>query len=385
MPISNSMKKACHFGAGNIGRGFIGLILHNAGYQLSFADVNSNLIQQLNQLRQYPVETISTPPIRQNVSVSTSFDINHDVDSLIESMAAMDLLTTAVGPNILPKIAPLFAKALEVKYEKQILTFLNIIACENVIAGSQLLKNEVFKYLSDETKEFVNQWVGFPNSAVDRIVPIQDNSEPLLVKVESYYEWVIDQSESKDNLFIEGAVFTDNLNAFIERKLYLVNAAHAAIAYMGYQMGYATISEALQNDEIRNHVFNQMLEAASLLSLKHGFNFDDLSKYALTTLQRFSNPDITDSITRVARSPIRKLSSNDRFIKPLNELYQYQCESKHFEISINYALMYDHFEDEEAVKLSQMIKSVGLDQTIRDVCQVSMNHPLVKAIRNIRK
>jgi mannitol-1-phosphate 5-dehydrogenase len=380
MPILNSMKKACHFGAGNIGRGFIGLILNQAEFQVSFADVNASLIHQLNELKEYAVETITTPSQRFIVNVGLCFDINNDIDELIENASEMDLLTTAVGPNILPKIAPVFAKILESRFEKKIHKNMNIIACENVIAGSELLKNEIFKHLSNNAKEFVEAWIGFPNSAVDRIVPIQENQEPLLVKVEQYYEWVIDKTKSKGDLVIDGALFTDKLDAYIERKLYLVNAGHAAIAYIGYHKGVQTICDALSDNEIYEHVFAQMLEAATLLSIKHGFNFAELEKYAKTTLNRFSNPDITDSVNRVGRSPMRKLSSNDRFIKPLNELYKYNCESKHFEKSIHYALMYDFFEDEEAVKLSKMINSLGIKQTLSKVSGIEADHPLVKAI-----
>ncbi len=384
MQILNSMKKACHFGAGNIGRGFIGLILHHAGYDVSFADVNSSLIRQLNESKQYPVETIAVSPQRYVVNVERSFDINEDTDALIETMANMDILTTAVGPHILPKIAPLFAKALEMKFTNSSYSYLNIIACENVIGGSELLKREVFNYLSEPVKDFVNEWVGFPNSAVDRIVPIQDNQEPLLVRVEEYVEWVIDSVNAKGALNFKGAIFTDKLEAFIERKLYLVNAAHAAIAYMGYQKRYETISESLNDQEIMDHVYAQMLEAATLLSLKHGFDMQELREYANKTLKRFANPEITDSVYRVGRSPIRKLSLNDRFIKPLLEMFEYQCESKHFELSVYNALQYDYVEDEEAVSLNEKIKENGLERTLTDMWKVSSDHPLVQSIIKLK-
>lgn len=378
MPILNDMKKALHFGAGNIGRGFIGLVLSNAGYELSFADVNSELIRQINELKHYTVETISSEPERFNVSVVQGFDIKNDDRALIKAMAEMDLITTAVGPNVLPKIAPLFAQALEYKAQKQINGFIHIIACENVIAGSELLKNEIYKLLNEDTRAYVDQWIVFPNSAVDRIVPIQENTEPLLVRVEPYYEWIIDQTKIKDDLSIRGAIFTDKLDAYIERKLYLVNAGHAAIAYAAYSKGYATISDALRDVEIYDHVKGQMLEAANLLSLKHGFSYKELATYAEKTLDRFSSPDITDSIFRVGRSPLRKLSPNDRFIRPLKDLYAFNLKSKHFEESILNALNYDYSFDDEAVQLQEMIKSKGIKRVLIEVCGLDENLPFVK-------
>lgn len=382
MPILSDMKSALHFGAGNIGRGFIGLLLYNSGFELSFADVNVSLIEQLNQLKAYKVETIEPHAKQFTVHIKQAYDINLDIETLLEAMAHVDLITTAVGPNILPKIAPLFAKAIERIAQNSLSTYTNIIACENVMGGSELLKTEIYKYLSPSAIEYADTWIGFPNSAVDRIVPLQDNPEPLLVKVEPYFEWIIDETKTKDKLDIKGAILTDKLDAYIERKLYLVNAGHAAIAYAGYRKSYASIYESLKDEAIYNHVRGQMLEAATLLVRKHGFKYEDLEVYTDKTLDRFSNPDITDSIYRVGRSPLRKLSQNDRFIKPLNELYQYNLESKHFEESILNALKYDYAFDEEAVQLQAKIHELGIKKTLIEVCGLDPDHSFIKRLSN---
>lgn len=377
MPTLNNMKKALHIGAGNIGRGFIGLVLHQAGYKVAFADVNASLITHLNEKKKYTVKTISSTSDTTVVPVQKCFNIIEDSYSLIAALAHADVITTAVGPQVLKKIAPLLAQAITHKNKHNILSFQNIIACENMMGGSEFLRTEIIQHLNTSEVSFTDTWIGFPNSAVDRIVPMQSNDDPLLVKVEPYYEWVIDRNAIKGSLTLEGAVLSPQLNAFIERKLYLVNAAHAAIAYLGYHKGFKTIKESLTDISILNHVTQQMHEVSVLLSHKHGFALDELKSYGSKTLNRFSNPEIDDDVVRVARSPLRKLSKSDRFIKPLVELYDLQLDSKTLEESIQYALLYNHIEDEEAVQLSQMITDHGYAKAFSMISGLPLEHPLV--------
>lgn len=366
--------KSIQVGAGNIGRGFIGLILHQSNYELSFADVNETLINQINELKSYRVVEIGNETTFL-VEPIQGFNINKDLLQLINEMTKVSLITTAVGASILPKIAPIFASAIEEITRMEVNSFLNIIACENVVGGTDILKNEIIKLLSPSAREYTDKWIGFPNSAVDRIVPIQSNNEPLLVSVEPYFEWIIDETSIKGSLILKGATFTKNLDAYIQRKLYLVNAGHAAIAYAGYLKVYSTIYDSLKDIEIYNHVYSQMKEASALLIKKFNFTEEELDVYISQTLIRFSNPLITDSIFRVCRSPLRKLSHNDRFIKPLIELYEYGLKSDHFEESIRNALKFNYDFDEESIQLQRMVKEKGLKQTVLEVCSLPENHP----------
>ncbi|STY59801.1 Mannitol-1-phosphate 5-dehydrogenase [Mannheimia haemolytica] len=49
---------ALHFGAGNIGRGFIGKLLADARIFVTFADINQTQIDQINQNKQYCVKIV---------------------------------------------------------------------------------------------------------------------------------------------------------------------------------------------------------------------------------------------------------------------------------------------------------------------------------------
>ncbi len=161
--------KALHFGAGNIGRGFIGKLLADAGIQLTFADVNQVVLDALNARHSYQVHVVGETEQVDTVSgVNAVSSIGDDVVDLI---AQVDLVTTAVGPVVLERIAPAIAKGLVKRKEQGNESPLNIIACENMVRGTTQLKGHVMNALPEDAKAWVEEHVGFVDSAVDRIVP----------------------------------------------------------------------------------------------------------------------------------------------------------------------------------------------------------------------
>ena len=87
--------KALHFGAGNIGRGFIGKLLADAGIELTFADVNQTVLDALNARHSYQVHVVG-----ENEQVDTVSGVNAVSsigDEVVDLIAEVDLVTTAVG------------------------------------------------------------------------------------------------------------------------------------------------------------------------------------------------------------------------------------------------------------------------------------------------
>jgi len=372
------MMQAVHFGAGNIGRGFIGLLLYKSGYQVSFADVNEALIQALKERQSYTVKLVSNPPIFSDVHHVSGYHSVKDLDALNLVLLNADLITTAVGPNILPLVAKSLVASLEQRAQLNLKSYLNIIACENTLGGSDQLKAALYPLLSPSAITYLNQWVGFPNSAVDRIVPNQKNEDILLVKVEPFYEWAIDTTQIKGELKIEGAHFTNHLEAYIERKLFTVNTGHASAAYAGYLKGYQTVGEAMMDPAIESFVSDVIHETGAYIIAQHGFDPLEQEAYIQKTLERFKNPNIVDEVTRVGRSPLRKLSKNDRFIKPLLACQSLNLKTSALEQSIANLLRFNVETDDEAVKLQSMIQTLGYTQTLIDVSGLSAHNPAVK-------
>lgn len=360
--------KALHFGAGNIGRGFIGLILSQSGFELSFADVSEGIIDALKEKKAYSVEEMSDASVFHTVSKVKAFHSAKDVDALVNHLCKVNLITTAVGPNILPHIARSLYPMVQQRLSQKNGNPLTLIACENTIGGSTQLKDALYELLNEEEKAYCDCFFAFPNSAVDRIVPNQKNDDILHVKVEPFYEWVIDSSQLNQDLALKNVVLTDNLNAFIERKLFTVNTGHACVAYKAYQLGYATIGEAMKDEKIVTHGLNVLRETGTLLVQKYGFDEDAHEAYIQKTLKRFSNPTIIDEVIRVGRSPLRKLSRKDRFIKPFEECVERDLPSTALKEAIYSVLDFSAIEDPEANELQELRLKMDDCKVLLKVC-----------------
>ena len=374
------MKKAVHFGAGNIGRGFIGLLLSQAGYHVSFVDVAAPLVDDINTLGKYNVQIFgeAEKTLVENVSAINS---NESLDALLDAIVEADIITTAIGPNILKFIAPNIAKGLtkRVAVNK---TPLNIIACENMVGGSTVLKNFVYENLADDVKPEIEKLIGFPDAAVDRIVPLQKNDEKLLVKVEPYAEWDVDSRGVVGELPpIKGMTLVDNLGAYIERKLFTVNTGHASIAYLAYQKGLPDISTAMRDDDIVAAARAVWAETSALLVDKYNFDVITHQKYVMTTEERFKNPAISDEVTRVARGPKRKLSAADRLVSPATQLIEIGRKPIALAKVIAAALKFDYAEDKEAVEVQDFIKANGIDAAITHFTGAAPDSKLFELIK----
>ena len=368
------MKKAVHFGAGNIGRGFIGEILSKNGFEIYFVDTNKAIIDELNTRHSYEIGIASSSP--EKISVSGVFGINNGENpkDVIEAIAQADIVTTAIGPNILPYIAELVAKGIQKRKEENKQVQIDIIACENMIGGSEFLEKKVAEYLSDSDKVYLANYIGFPNAAVDRIVPGQKHEDLLYVEVEPFCEWVIDESQIKNKSFkLEGVHYASNLEPFIERKLFSVNSGHATVAYSSAYKGYKTILEGLQHKEILSALKGVQKETRALLLAKwpQYFTEEDLMSYHQMIISRFANPKIIDEVTRVARTPIRRLGYDERFIRPIRELNERGLSYQNHLDIVGKIFAYQDENDSQSVQLQEKLSTMDFQRLIEEVTGLS--------------
>ncbi|WP_373819490.1 mannitol-1-phosphate 5-dehydrogenase [Glaesserella sp.] len=373
---------ALHFGAGNIGRGFIGKLLVDSNVHVTFADINQTQIDQINQNKQYGVKIVGDTSRTEIVSNIDAIN-SKDEQAVIDKVKSVDLITTAVGPNVLGFIAPLFTKALVARVESGNTKPLNIIACENMVRGTTFFKQKIFENLTTEQQQQIEQYVGFVDSAVDRIVPPAEPNpnDPLEVTVEEFSEWIVDQAQFKGDIpKIAGMELTDNLMAFVERKLFTLNTGHLISAYLGKKAGVKWIKKAIAIDSIREAVKATMEESGAVLIKRYNFDPQAHAAYIEKILKRFANPYLNDDVNRVGREPIRKLSPNDRLIKPLLGTLEYGLDNKHLLNGVVMALKYRNDEDPQAVELAKFIADNGVAETIKHYTGLTDDNVISKIV-----
>ena len=373
--------KAVHFGAGNIGRGFVGLLLHDGGYELVFSDVAASLVDAINATSSYTVHEVGEGGADRVVTGYRAINSATDPQDVIDEIATADVVTTAVGPTILKFVAPHILAGLALR--DPALPPLQVMACENAIGATDLLREEIRAQAGEAWDAVANRAV-FANTAVDRIVPAQAPGAGVDVTVEPFFEWAIERGPFGDNPpHIPGAHFVDDLAPYIERKLFTVNTGHATTAYFGAQAGIEKISDALADPAIAAKVAATLEETSALLEAVHGLDAADLAAYRATILRRFANPALPDTVGRVGRQPLRKLSRHERFVGPAAAAAERGLATSALVAAMAAALEFDEPEDEQSVELQRRLREEDAATFTTGVTGLEPAHPLVAAVETV--
>jgi len=378
------MMKAVIFGAGNIGRGFLGQLFSQSGYQIVFVELATDIIDRLNADGCYPIKIVGDKH-RTYLVTGVRAVYAKDVDCISEEIKTADILATAVGVNALPEVAPTLAEALQRRFDSGNISDLNVIICENIINSGRHLKRLVLRHLPEPYHRMLEENVGWVATAVSRMVPLvtdqMKKENPAKIAVEPYCTLPVDKPAFKGPLpNIQGFQFSDNLHALEERKLFTHNAAHALCAYFGYQKGYTYIYQSIRDHDIRRKTLAGLSESGRALIKKHHFNPKQHREHVQDILHRLANVALGDTVARVAHDPIRKLGRNDRLVGSALLALQYRIKPLYLLDGIVAALRYDNPDDEKALQLQRLLSDEGIAHVLETVCRLDPAEPLFDLI-----
>ena len=305
------------YGGGNIGRGFIGALLSQSGYRVTFIDVAEPVIKALQENEKYPVRIVSTEG-NEDVWVENVTAANGNLPEAVEAIANCDIMATAVGARILKFIVPNIIAGLRKRWEMN-KGPMNIIICENLNDANKILEGMLKERLTEEECKKFDKTVGLVEASIGRMVPVQTeemkDGEPMRVCVEKYGFLPVDKAAFKGEVpEIRNMVPYEPFDFYIKRKLYIHNMGHATCAYLGDLLGLEYIYQSIAIPEVRVLVQNAMLESALILNKHYGADLVALQAHITDLLYRFTNKALKDTCQRVGGDPARKLSPADRLI-----------------------------------------------------------------------
>ncbi len=312
------MKKAVMYGAGNIGRGFIGALLSRSGYQVSFVDVAMPVVQALQEKHTYPVRYVSNDGYEDVWTENVTAVDGNDGEAVACAIAQCDIMATAVGVRVLKFIVPNIVAGLRKRWAAGG-SALNIIICENLMNANHVLEGMLKEQLSEEECKLFDQTVGLVEASIGRMVPVQTeemkDGDPLRVCVEKYGYLPVDKDAFKGEIpGIADLVPYSPFDFYLKRKLYIHNMGHATCAYLGDLLGLDYIYQSIDLADVYILVKNAMLESAQALAAQYDAPLKPLMDHIDDLLGRFTNAALGDTCQRVGGDPARKLSPEDRLI-----------------------------------------------------------------------
>ena len=364
--------KAVHFGAGNIGRGFIGELLHNSGFEITFVEVDKKTVDYINKNNNYDVYIINDNYRKEIIDNVCAVSPITDEAKAIEAIVAADIITTSVCVDNLPKIANTLAKGLKERLN-QSKAKVNVMACENAFYATDMLKKALMECKEAVSEADLDAIGCFPNVAVDRIALSTEQDGIRIPQIETSFELVIEKNKLNDPASqpIKGAEYAENLGMYLERKLYVFNCGHAATAYLGYHKNLPTIFDALNDKEIYANVIAAMREAAVMMTKKFPFSMEELETFIQKILKRISLEDLHDEVIRVGRSPIRKLNNKDRLVGPALLAQEYNLPNDHLAAAIAAGYLFDCKDDEQAVEIQAFIKENSIEKAVEKYSELT--------------
>jgi mannitol-1-phosphate 5-dehydrogenase len=366
------MKKAVMYGAGNIGRGFIGQLFSESGYEVSFIDVNLEIINKLNEDGKYPVR-IFTGKGSKDVTVNNVKGVNGmELEKVAQAIAEADIMATAVGVNILPRIAKPIAEGLKKRWQSGNMNPLNIIICENLLDANHFLARLISDELDAAEKDNFEKLVGLVEASIGRMVPVMtpemQDGNILRSCVEEYCELPVDKDGFKGEIpNIKNMLPASPFTFYIQRKLFIHNMGHALTAYLGKFKGYTYIWQAIGDPFIKLAVLRAMQDSARALSREHGIVLENILDHVDDLIYRFGNKQLGDTIDRVGNDVKRKLSPNDRLVGAANLCLLHGINPVNICLGIAAAMKFDCMN----IKLNgvnDVISVGGAEAVLKDIC-----------------
>jgi mannitol-1-phosphate 5-dehydrogenase len=307
------------FGAGKIGRSFLGLLFSRGGMRVTFVDAVPQVVEQLQSAREYRVIQLAPDGSSRTERVSDiSCVVAGDREAVRTAVADASIICTAVGMRAFATVSEQIAQSLEDAPPRP----RNLILAENIHGAGATAREIVARH--GVTVAPAPGGLGIIETSIGKMVPSASPpglvlESPLDVTAEPYSTLIVDRTGWAGTFpDMSGLLGVTNIRAYVDRKLFIHNFGHAATVYLGVQADPACryVADALDAPGVLEQVRTVMMTSAAALAAEYPGDLDeaDLADHVEDLIERFGNPYLYDTVIRVGQDLQRKLGADDRIV-----------------------------------------------------------------------
>lgn len=347
--------KIAMIGAGKTGRGFIARLLAEDDHEIYFIDKNEALVNSLNEKKAFNVSFFGGVRDTYTVSgFSASTWANADLSDV-------EIIFVSVGGMNLQDVGSELKRLIDDGKTR------HIIVGENASKPAKKLSDAIG--LSNIT---VSESTVFCTTIEDK------NGGELDIASENYPYLQCDAAPLGDYKLNVATVRPINgFENFLTRKLYTYNAASCVIAYLGYAKGYSDYGEAANDPEILELLDRNYLATNKVLCKTMGYEENDQAEFAALSKAKFTDRTISDTVSRNAREPQRKLAFAERIIGPLCLIDEHGEDTVPLLLTAAAALLYEHESDGAWQEIKD---SKSPEEIITEICGLPKGSKLSREI-----
>lgn len=378
--------KAIILGAGRIGRGFVCELLLSNYVEVVFFDASDDMVKALNEKKEYTIHVLGNEELSTKVENVKAYSI-HDIEQLATSWEESDMIFTACGGKNMPAVGETLGKAFRLLLEKGAVHTSNIITCENWIDPATDLKTAILETLNDEeSKDVFEKNTGVSESVILCTGTGAPDPSKVVNEMDTWVQnlWYLPVDKSR----IVGDIpqwnhiqFIDNFGNLLKQKIYTNNTSVASVAFFGRLRGIRRVADAANHPDIEP-LLDKVYEEINA-ALINGMGIDEKSQleFSKNAKAKYTDYNIVDDVTRIARDPIRKLGPEDRLIGPLKMALKAGVQPKTIALATAAALYYQDPEDADANKLVELRKEKGIDYILTAISKLEKDEEATKLIK----
>ncbi len=369
------MRTAVIWGAGRIGRGFVGDILSEENdLRTVYVDIDRELVDALNEAKVYTIAKATREGItKKRLSGFTALHTSDEaaLKALFEKEGL--LLDIAVHEPKLPQVADMLCPLLEQRAQSGLP--MDVMMNVNMARPDAYFRTLMGERLSPAALKYFIDKVGVTGIFAMCISPLAPDwlkkEDPLALWNNGWETQTVSRKELKcPPPKAPRLLLTDDIEREETRKLYTLNMAHALLSYLGLPRGLKTSLEAVNDPELRGILEGALIESSAGLEYEFGFGEEEMAAWREKIIGLLENPYIEDGLQRLGADTRRKLSARDRLVGPAGLCLKAGKEPVNLIKAIRAGFGYEN-PDEGTREVREFYQTHGLAASVQKYCAIT--------------